>query len=297
VMVIVFARTAPMLSELQQGWQTIAHTLPIFDAVMALRAESSVAEEPQWGTASRLSVEHDIRFSDVSFRHAAAGGATTVEALNLVIPAGSMVAIVGPTGAGKTTLADLLLGLIVPQSGAITVDGVALGEGTRTSWRRSVGYVPQENFLFNDTVRSNLIWADPQATENDMRWALSIAAADEFIKLLPEGLDTPIGERGIRLSGGERQRLGLARALLCRPTLLVLDEATSALDQRTEGAVQSAIRELRGKMTIVIIAHRMSTIRGADHIFVLDRGKIVQEGTWETIHRSGSPFAALLEAP
>ena len=155
--------------------------------------------------------------------------------------------------------------------------------------------MPQDNFLFNDTIRANLLWAYPEASEDDFREALSIAAADGFIAKLPEGLDTVVGERGLRLSGGERQRLGLARALLCRPTLLILDEATSALDNETERAVQAAIDRLRGRMTIVLIAHRLSTVRGADRIIVLDHGRLIQAGTWDSLvqDRQGL-FAALL---
>jgi ABC-type multidrug transport system fused ATPase/permease subunit len=144
-------------------------------------------------------------------------------------------------------------------------------------------------------IRSNLLWAYPEASEDDFREALSIAAADGFIPKLPEGLDTVLGERGLRLSGGERQRLGLARALLCRPTLLILDEATSALDNETERAVQAAIDRLRGRMTIVLIAHRLSTVRGADRIIVLEHGRLIQAGTWDSLaqDRQGT-FAALL---
>lgn len=298
VMVVIFARLAPLFSELQQGWQMIAHTLPIFDSVIDLRARSMAAAEAGSNAAKRLKVLHEIQFSGVSFRYEGASGLATLEALDLVIPSGSTVAIVGPTGVGKTTLADLLLGLIVPDTGVISIDGVPLAESLRASWRCSVGYVPQDNFLFNDTIRANLVWACPQASEEDVQWALSIAAADEFISTLPDGLDTRIGERGARLSGGERQRLGLARALLCHPTLLVLDEATSALDNRTERVVQSAIERLHGSMTIVIIAHRVSTIRNADRIFVLEGGRLVQEGTWEMLTRDRqSPFLALLGAP
>jgi ATP-binding cassette, subfamily C, bacterial len=177
-----------------------------------------------------------------------------------------MIAIVGRTGAGKSSLADLLLGLLSPDNGTLLVDGIPLDGALLGHWRRSVGYVPQDNFLFNDTIRANLLWAYPEASEDDFREALSIAAADGFIGKLPEGLDTVVGERGLRLSGGERQRLGLARALLCRPTLLILDEATSALDNS-----------------------------GADRIIVLDHGRLIQAGTWDSLvqDREG-PFAALL---
>jgi ATP-binding cassette, subfamily C, bacterial len=298
VMVIIFARLAPLISELQQGWQIISHTLPIYESVVELRDRSMAAAEPISSEAGRVELRREIRLSGVDFRYGEAHGSVTLESLELAIPAGSTVAIVGSTGAGKTTLADLLLSLVVPDAGTISVDGIPLTELAHASWRRSVGYVPQDNFLFNDTIRANLLWAYPRASEEDIRWALSIAAADAFVSALPQGLETLIGERGVRISGGERQRLGLARALLCHPTLLILDEATSALDNQTERAVQLAIERLHGSMTIVIIAHRLSTIRGADRILVLERGRLVQQGTWETLARDlKGPFARLLEAP
>jgi len=296
VMVIIFARLSPLVSDLQQGWESVARTLPVFDCVLEMRRCCSEAVESIPAGAGRIEVSREIRFVDVCFRYDKDTGPPTIAGLDFVIPAARTIAIAGRSGAGKSTLADLLLGLVVPDAGSILLDGVPLRGAMLGSWRRSVGYVPQDNFLFNDTVRANLLWAYPDANEGDIRRALAIAAADEFVAKLPNGLDTAIGERGLRLSGGERQRLGLARALLCSPTLLILDEATSALDHQTERAVQAAIDRLHGSMTIVIIAHRLSTIRGADRILVLEQGRLAQEGTWDALRQDRhGPFAALLD--
>jgi ATP-binding cassette subfamily C protein len=294
VMVVIFSRLAPVISQFQQSWQSLVHMLPVFARIIALRNLCAAAAESLSPASGRVSVQQEIRLSGVGFTYEDRGSAA-IEGLDLVIPAGSSVAIVGRTGAGKSTLADLLLGLLSPDKGTLLVDGIPLDGALLGRWRRSVGYVPQDNFLFNDTIRANLLWAYPEAREEDFREALSIAAADGLIAKLPEGLDTVLGERGLRLSGGERQRLGLARALLCRPTLLILDEATSALDNETERDVQAAIDRLRGRMTIVLIAHRLSTVRGADRIIVLDHGRLIQAGTWDSLvqDRQGL-FAALL---
>ncbi|MEK6250151.1 MAG: ATP-binding cassette domain-containing protein, partial [Planctomycetales bacterium] len=163
-------------------------------------------------------------------------------------------------------------------------------------WRKSIGYVPQETFLLNDTVRANLLWANPDASEDNLQEALRLAAAD-FLAELPTGLDTVIGDRGVRLSGGQRQRLALARALVRHPSLLVLDEATSALDAENQAQVHSAIEQLPGAMTVVIIAHRLSTVRHADQIVVLKNGKVVETGTFHGLtSRAGGRFQELVSA-
>jgi ATP-binding cassette, subfamily C, bacterial len=294
VMIVIFARLSPLVSDLQQGWESVLRSLPVFEGVIALRKRCAAAAENHRDAPGRIAVNREIRFAHVDFRYDKMG-ASTIEVLDLVIPAGSTVAIVGRTGAGKSTLADLLLGLVTPDAGAVEIDGVPLTGAILGPWRRSVGYVPQDNFFFNDTIRANLLWACPDATQTDLEQALALAAADEFVAALPLGLDTLIGERGIRLSGGERQRIGLARALLGRPNLLLLDEATSALDYQTERAVQGAIERLHGSMTIVIIAHRLSTIRRVDRIFVLDRGRLVQQGSWDFLAQEQTGhFADLL---
>ncbi|HKX11302.1 MAG TPA: ABC transporter ATP-binding protein [Stellaceae bacterium] len=297
VMVVIFSRLAPLAIEIQSDWAMLAQMLPVFDLVSALLARCEAAVEAGQGSASPLVVGSEIRVSNVSFRYDRDRGTPVIDSLDATIAAGAMVAIVGPSGAGKSTLGDLLLGLISPDSGEILIDGVALEGAILASWRRSVGYVPQDNFLFNDTVRANLIWARPDARDDELWQVLSAAAADEFISALPQGLETLVGERGVRLSGGERQRLGLARALLRRPTFLLLDEATSALDTQTEQAVQSAIERLRGGMTIVVIAHRLSTIRNADRILVLNRGRLVQSGSWAALAGdTHGTFAELLRS-
>jgi len=297
VMVVIFSRLTPLALELQSGWQAVAQMLPVFDSLARLQERCLAAAEPSSGKGESLELRQGIKLSGVGFRYGDAGGSSALRNLDLEIRAGTTVAIVGRTGAGKSTLADLLLGLVKPSEGRILLDGAPLDGDMLARWRRSVGYVPQDGFLFNDTVRQNLLWAAPDASESEMAEALAAASADGFVAALPRGLDTPIGERGIRLSGGERQRLALARALLHRPTLLVLDEATSALDSETERAVQGAIDRLHGSRTIVIIAHRLSTIRRADCIFVLEAGALLQFGTWDELNRDREGrFRALLEA-
>jgi len=174
------------------------------------------------------------------------------------------------------------------------VDGVPIRGPWLGAWRQAIGYVSQDTFLFHDTVRVNLLWAWPEASEADLHRALQHAAADEMVAALPQGLDTVLGDRGVRLSGGERQHLALARALLRRPSLLLLDEATSALDTANEQRIYGALADLHGELTIVMIAHRLSTVRTADHILVVEAGRVVETGTWGALWaRPGGRFRAL----
>jgi ATP-binding cassette, subfamily C, bacterial len=216
--------------------------------------------------------------------------------VHLTVAARETTAIVGPSGAGKSTIADLLMGLVTPGSGLVTVDGVPLSPEVLRSWRTQIGYVPQETLIFHDTVLANLQWANPDANDEDIWRALALAAADDFVRTLPEGLRTVLGDRGVLVSGGERQRLSLARALLRRPSLLILDEATSSLDSENERRIQAAIEGLHEQITIVVITHRLSTIRNADLIHVIDNGRVVESGSWEALASSGGRFRALCEA-
>ncbi|HEX2077597.1 MAG TPA: ABC transporter ATP-binding protein, partial [Longimicrobium sp.] len=187
-----------------------------------------------------------------------------------------------------------VMGLVSPREGRIVVDGRAVDESWLGAWRSGIGYVAQDTLLFNDTVLANLLWARPEATEAEVWEALRLAAAEGFVAALPDGAATVIGERGVRLSGGERQRLALARALLRRPALLILDEATSALDAENERRIRDAIQRLHGSMTILMITHRLPSVRDADVVHVMEAGRLVESGTWaELMSRPGGRFRRL----
>ena len=203
----------------------------------------------------------------------------TLRNMNLTLRRGETLALLGRNGAGKTTAVNLLLGFLLPQSGKITVDGETLTEGNLRAWRRQAGYVPQDPLILNASVRENLTRFHPGATEEQLVSALKAAMAWEFVSRLPEGLDTALGDRGIRLSGGERQRIVLARVLLGRPSLIILDEATNALDYESEMAFRKVIQSMSGNTAVVLIAHRLATVRMADRAAVLENGRIVEEGT------------------
>jgi ATP-binding cassette subfamily C protein len=289
LLLFIFSRLVPRLVSLQQTFQEILSTLPALETIERLVDKCESSPERSNVEQRSISIDREIDIDDVSFSYDEMGGAPQIASVSLRIPAGKTTAIVGSSGAGKSTLADMLLGLIRPVTGTVTVDGVQLDDSHLASWRAQIGYVTQDTFLFNDTIRFNLDWASPGAGEPEMMDALENAAAADYVSRLPQGLDTVIGERGVRLSGGERQRLSLARALLRKPRLLVLDEATSALDSENEERIYRAIAQLHGAMTIVVITHRLSTIRNADLIHVLDGGRLVASGTWAELNAGENP--------
>ncbi len=297
LLLFLFARMIPLFSGIQQGYQRYLEDLPAFTKVMEILARCEAAAETKVKSSEEVQLRQGIQLVQVSFTYGREGEALTIRNLDLTIEAGKTTGIVGPSGAGKSTIADLIMGLLVPNRGQVLVDGMLLGSERIRSWRRQIGYVSQDTFLFNDTVRANLLWACPEADDNEINRALESAAAKEFVSKLPDGLETVLGDRGVQLSGGEKQRLALARALLRRPSLLVLDEATSALDSENEKRIQSAIKELHGRMTILIITHRLSTIQGADTIHVLEKGYVVESGSWsELVDRGNGRFNALCKA-
>ncbi|MGZ5986797.1 MAG: ABCB family ABC transporter ATP-binding protein/permease [Caulobacteraceae bacterium] len=232
-----------------------------------------------------------IAFEHVGFQHDARS--TGLRDVSFSAPPGTTTAIVGPSGAGKTTAVRLALRLIDPQSGRVTLDGLDMRELKQSALRGAVALVPQDVALFNDTLYANIAFARPDAADAEVRAAAEAAELGPFIDSLPNGMSTAVGERGLKLSGGERQRVGIARALLANPRLLVLDEATSALDGPTEAAIQETLRKVRAGRTTLVVAHRLSTISDADQILVLRRGKIVERGTHaELLDRRGE-YAAL----
>jgi ATP-binding cassette subfamily B protein len=235
----------------------------------------------------------EVRFEDVAFRYAT-GSPWTLQDINLVVPAGTRTAIVGETGAGKTTLGYLVARLYEPQEGRITIDGVDVRDATFDSLAATVGVVSQETYLFHASVRENLRFARPEATDEEIEAAARTARIHDLIASLPAGYDTIVGERGYRFSGGEKQRMAIARTVLRNPPVLLLDEATSSLDTQTERAVQQALDELAEGRTTLTIAHRLSTVRDADQIVVLDQGRIVERGTHDDLLERGGYYATLV---
>ncbi len=230
------------------------------------------------GVGMGMELKRGLAVRGVWFSYGDGGGAAALSGVSLDLRAGELTAIAGPSGAGKSTLADVLLGLLEPSAGAVLVDGVAVDDANRRRWRRSCGYVPQDPYLFHDTIRANLVWARPGAADDALWRALELAAAADFVAGLPLGLDTVVGDRGSRLSGGERQRIALARALAAEPALLVLDEATSQLDADNERLIVETLRSLRGRVTVVAVAHREAVLAAADRVVTLDAGRVVDGG-------------------
>ncbi len=280
VLLFMFARLMPKFSTIQGCYQRFITLLPAFSALDETVRDMEDAAEVKTRHEDVVSLDRSIEFRDIFFGY---DETQVLEGINLNVPVGQTIGLVGPSGSGKSTAADLLMGLIKPIKGSILVDGRILTPERVRAWRRLIGYVSQDTFLFNDTVRANLLWACPGALEEEMMKALRLAAADEFVVRLPEGIDTLLGDRGVRLSGGERQRLALARAILRKPSLLILDEATSNLDSESEKRIQAAVDGLHGRLTTFIITHRLSTLRNADVIYVLEGGKIIEHGSWNEL--------------
>ncbi len=250
-----------------------------------------IVERP--GARAMSGVRGDVRLDDVWFRYAP-DSPWTLEEISAEAPAGTRTALVGETGSGKTTLAYLVARLYDPDRGAVSIDGVDLRDMTLQSLAKTVGLVSQETYLFHASIGENLRFACPEASDEAIEDAARAAQIHDLIASLPEGYDTPVGERGYRFSGGEKQRIAIARTILRNPPVLILDEATSALDNETERAVQQALDELSRGRTTITIAHRLSTIRDADQILVLDTGRIVERGTHDELASAGGRYEALL---
>ena len=260
-----------------------------------LLAERPTIAEPAHPVALPQPVTGAVRFSDVSFRYPARPDALALDGFALDVAAGETVAIVGPSGAGKTTVFQLLLRFYDPQQGSIRLDGIDIRELALRDLRRATALVPQEPVLFSATVADNIRYGRPDASDAEVRAAADTASALGFVEALPQGFDTHLGTRGVRLSGGQRQRIAIARAVLCDPVLLLLDEATSALDAESELAVQQALDRLMHKRTTLVIAHRLATVQKADRIVVLDHGRVVDIGPHADLVRRDGLYARLAD--
>ncbi|PHA29839.1 ABC transporter ATP-binding protein [Bacillus wiedmannii] len=287
LIILIFSRLWPRFMTIQSNLEQLAASIPAFKSLWELQEECKEAIEMQDIHQQKhiepIRIKQGMECKDVYFRYNKQESLYALQNINVQIPINSMTAIVGHSGAGKSTLIDVLMGLIQPEKGQVLIDGTPLTTDNLLSLRRAISYVPQDPFLFNASIRENLLMIEPNASEEQIWSALNFAAAAEFVQTLPKGLNTLIGDRGVRLSGGERQRLVLARAILRKPSILVLDEATSALDTENEVKIQSAIERLKGTMTIIVIAHRLSTIRNADQVIVLGKGEIVQKGAFNQL--------------
>jgi ATP-binding cassette subfamily C protein len=269
---VLLSRTTSGAAKIQQQLQKALMVESAYLEVQDLITQTSAAPEQNPGRRQAL-LERECRLQDVSFAHA---HAPVLHAVSLVVPAGQITVLTGPSGAGKTTIADLILGLYQPDEGQVLVDDVPLREIDLASWRSLVGYVPQELVLFHDSILANVALGDPRIGEAEVRHALEVAGAWDFVRRLPAGLMTPVGESGAKLSGGERQRIALARALVAKPRLLILDEVTSALDPDTEWQICRGIRALAGEIAVLAITHRPAFLEIADVIYRIEGGRAIE---------------------
>jgi ATP-binding cassette subfamily B protein len=271
-------------------YREIKQSLTDIERMMdVLSAAPEVADRPD---AKPLVVTGaTIRFENVRFRYEPER--LILDGLSFEVPAGRMVAVVGPSGAGKSTLSRILLRFYDVAGGRVTIDGQDIRDVTQASLRAAIGVVPQDTVLFNDTIRYNVRYGRPDATDMEVEAAARMAQIDAFVRALPEGYRTMVGERGLKLSGGEKQRVAIARTMLKGPPILLLDEATSALDSHTEKEIQDALDQVSKNRTTVVIAHRLSTIVHADNILVLDQGRLVEQGTHAELIAKGGLYASL----
>lgn len=284
VVIGLFVRIFPRLSGLQQSFQALSTVLPALEAVNALHQAAVLRREHVGGDTTALPFVPGrpvaVEIADLSIDF---GSAPVLQQVSLRVAPGECLAIVGPSGAGKSTLVDCLLRLAQPQQGRILIDGHAIDTLPLAAWRRAVGYMGQESAMLNASIRDNLQWGNPALTPAVLERLIDQVEARELIAAMPQGLETTLGDRGRALSGGERQRLALARALGRQPSLLILDEATSALDVATEARIMETIRALKGSITIIMITHRLATVRVADRVCVLEAGRLVENGSVDAL--------------
>jgi ATP-binding cassette, subfamily C, bacterial len=273
LLALLFARTINAFGTIQTGYQNLLASEPFAAKAVKRMAEAEIARETTDGKQAPL-LEHNIDIQDLSFSY---GDHKVLSSVDLTINAHRITAVVGPSGSGKTTLADLIIGFLQPDAGVILVDRVSLADTGLYSWRREIGYVPQELLLFHDSIFNNITLFDPSISNDDVEAALRAADAWSFVLAMPHGLETIVGERGTKISGGQRQRLSLARALARRPRLLVLDEPTTALDRKTEQEICQTLSNLKQQTTILVISHQPAIIKIADIVYALDHGQVQQQ--------------------
>ena len=293
VLIYALMKTLPSVGLLTSHKAILENFTPSYEQMMHLR---KLAREDRQSEGGRpfATLGSGIEVKNVSFTYP--GRDMVLNDISLSIPAGKMTAVVGESGCGKSTLIDMLMGFNMIERGDVLIDGVPLEDYDQYSYRQRIGYVPQDAVLFNMSIRDNILWAQANATDETLAEALRLANAQMFIDEFPDGIDTLAGDRGVRLSGGQIQRIALARAILRRPELLILDEATSALDSQSEALIQEAIAEIARDTTIIVVAHRLSTVKMADTIVVLDEGAIVEQGTYDELIERDGRFRSMVDA-
>jgi ATP-binding cassette subfamily B protein len=287
---VICATSLAALSEVWGEFQMAAGAAERLSELLFARSEIAVRAQP---VALPVPPRGEVRFEGVDFRYPLRPEASALGRFSLDVAPGETVALVGPSGAGKSTVFQLLLRFYDPQAGRVCIDGVDLKDADPDDFRRRIAFVPQETVVFGTSVRENIAYGRPDASEADIRAAAEAAHAHEFISQMPDGYDTLLGERGVTLSGGQRQRLVIARALLRDAPILLLDEATSALDSESEALVQDALERLMAGRTVLVIAHRLATVTKADRIIVMDKGGIVAQGTHASLVQEGGLYGRL----
>lgn len=270
LLVVGLGRAFAFLGKVQKQYQKLAQGESAYWSLRAAINDADAAQEQLHG-GEVCQFEKELKLRNVHFSYDT--DHSVFRDLNLTIPAGALTTLVGPSGAGKTTIIDLCIGLLEAQQGEITLDGIALEDLDITAWRNLIGYVPQDTILLHDTIAHNVTLGDPSLSEDDTRRALEAAGAWEFVRKLPQGTATVVGERGGKLSGGQRQRIVIARALVNQPKLLILDEATSALDRDSEEAVRQTMESLKGQLTLLAISHNRAMVEAADYVYQLKEGQ------------------------
>jgi ABC-type multidrug transport system fused ATPase/permease subunit len=301
VYVIAGYRLLPALQEIFSGLTTIKFNIKTLDSLYRDFTDLETVNSNHSDMMDARADFHNIRtirLSDIYFRYPQ-GSDYAIRKFNLVIDRNTTVGLVGPTGSGKTTIVDIVLGLLRSNFGELAVNGIVVTRDNVNDWQQCIGYVPQQIFLFDDTIAKNIAFGVPDNEINRvaLERAARIANVHEYIvNEMPYGYETIVGQRGLRLSGGQQQRIGIARALYHKPDMLVLDEATSALDGVTENVVMDAIRQMSHKLTIIIIAHRLNTVKNCDVIHYIDQGRIVSSGTYSELSETCLHFQNMVEA-